>query len=175
VGRTGAAPGGAPQEGEALMAKRDRELTDAERDERRAHDRQRLKDACEQLLSSEGWQRWARARARNGLARHSVSNLCLILQANPDASFVAGFKAWLDLGYCVRKGEHAIWIFAPIPTRRRGSDPADDTDEQEPRVRFRAVPVFDTLSRDRRQRAQPCRSNPLSRRIRRLRRDRRRG
>jgi hypothetical protein len=43
-----------------------------------------------------------------------VSNLCLILLANPDASFVAGFKAWLELGYCVRKGEHAIWIFAPI-------------------------------------------------------------
>ena len=54
-------------------------------------------------------------------ARYSVSNLCLILLANPNASFVAGFKAWLELGYCVRKGEHAIWIFAPMPTRRRGA------------------------------------------------------
>jgi hypothetical protein len=27
----------------------------------------------EQLLSFEGWQRWVRARARNGLARYSVS------------------------------------------------------------------------------------------------------
>jgi len=53
-----------------------------------------------------------------------VSNLCLILLANPDASFVAGFKAWLELGYCVRRGEHAIWIFAPMATRRRHEDPA---------------------------------------------------
>lgn len=106
------------------MAKHHCRLTEAERDERRARDRERLKRACEQLLSSEGWQRWVRARARNGLARYSVSNLCLILLANPDASFVAGFKAWLELGYCVRKGEHAIWIFAPMPPRRRDDDPA---------------------------------------------------
>jgi len=128
------------------MAKHHRRLTEAERDERRARDRERLKQACEQLLSSDGWQRWVRARARNGLARYSVSNLCLILLANPHASFVAGFKAWLELGYGVRKGEHAIWIFAPMPTRRRDSDPAAETDEEQRRVLFRAVPVFDTLS-----------------------------
>lgn len=52
------------------------------------------------------------ARACNGLARYSVSNLCLIVLAKPEASFVAGFRAWLQLGYCVRKGEHAIRIFA---------------------------------------------------------------
>ena len=160
------------------MPKPGRRVTDAVRDERRAQDRERLKEACEQLLSSEGWQRWARARARNGLARHSVSNLCLILQANPDASFVAGFKASLALGYCVRCGEKALRIFAPCPPskaklkawRDAGADPAEM-----PRTFFRLTAVFDTLSRDRRQRAQPCRSNPLSRRIRRLRRDRRRG
>jgi hypothetical protein len=125
------------------MAKRNRRLTEAERDERRDRDRERLKEACEQLLSSEGWRCWVRARARNGLARYSVSNLCLILLANPHASFVAGFKAWLDLGYCVRKGEHAIWIFAPMPTRRRDRDSAAETDEEQRRVLFRAVPVFD--------------------------------
>src|SRR4051812_29843571 len=85
------------------MTKHHRRLTEAERDQRRARDRERLKQACERLLSSEGWHRWVRARARNGVARYSVSNLCLIVLANPDASFVAGFKAWLELGYCVRK------------------------------------------------------------------------
>src|SRR3954468_20411238 len=53
--------------------------------------------------------------------------------------------------------------------RDAGADPAE-----KPRTFFRLTAVFDTLSRDRRQRARPCRSNPLSRRIRRLRRDRRR-
>jgi len=130
------------------MAKHHRRLTEAERDERRARDRERLRHACEQLLSSEGWQRWVRARARNGLARYSVSNLCQILLVNPDASFVAGFKAWLELGYCVRKGEHAIWIFAPMPTRRRDPDPAAESDKEQRRVLFRAVPVFDRCQVD---------------------------
>jgi antirestriction protein ArdC len=30
---------------------------------------------------------------------------------------VAGFKAWLALGYCVRKGERAIRIIAPMPIK----------------------------------------------------------
>jgi hypothetical protein len=113
------------------MTKHHRRLTEAERDQRRARDRKRLKQACEQLLSSEGWHRWVRARARNGLARYFVSNLCLILLANPDASFVAGFKAWLELGYCVRKGEHASWILAPMPTHRRDRDATAESDEEQ--------------------------------------------
>ena len=43
-----------------------------DREERRAQDRERLKDAAEQLLSSEGWQRWVRVRAQGALARLSV-------------------------------------------------------------------------------------------------------
>jgi hypothetical protein len=99
-----------------------------------------MKPAAAQLLGSDGWQRWVRARARNGLARYSLANLCLILLAKPDASFVAGFKAWLQLGYCVRKGERAIRIFAPMPIRLR--DARDDEQDQR-RLLFRVVSVFD--------------------------------
>lgn len=49
-------------------------LSEQEREQRRARDRERLKDAAEQLLTSEGWQRWVRVRAQGGLAR-----LCLII------------------------------------------------------------------------------------------------
>jgi hypothetical protein len=45
-----------------------------------------------------------RAPARDGLSRYSVSDLCLILLAKPETSVVAGFKAWMELGYCVREG-----------------------------------------------------------------------
>ena len=123
------------------MTKSHRRLTDAERDERRAQDRERLLKACEQLLSSDGWQRWVRARTRNGLGRYSVSNLCLILLANPEASFVAGFKAWLELGYCVRKGERGIRIFAPIKLRKRDEQADEPTDDE--RVLFKSIAVFD--------------------------------
>jgi hypothetical protein len=118
-----------------------RRLTDAEREQRRAQDRERLKRAAEQLLTSEGWQRWVRVRSRNGLARYSLSNQLLIALACPEATFVAGFKAWLELGYCVKKGEKAIWILAPMPVRQR--DPATGEKTDETRVLFKAVSVFD--------------------------------
>ena len=103
-----------------------RRLSDQEREERRAEDRERLKEAAEQLLTSEGWQRWVRVRARGGLARLSLNNQLLVALAMPDATFVAGFKAWLALGYCVRKGETAIRIIAPMPIKDRDDDRSSD-------------------------------------------------
>src|SRR4051794_14070684 len=57
------------------MATNKRRLSEAERDQRRARDRQRLKDACEQLLSSEGWQRWVRPRPQRPRALLRVESL----------------------------------------------------------------------------------------------------
>ena len=102
-----------------MAAKTRRHLTDEQRAERRAQDRDRLEQAARQLLSSDGWQRWVRVRARNGLARYSLGNQLLIAMQAPDATFVAGFHAWKDLGRRVRKGEHGIRILAPMPLRER--------------------------------------------------------
>ena len=44
-------------------AYRRRRLGEAEREQRRGAERERVKEAAEQLLTSEGWQRWARARS----------------------------------------------------------------------------------------------------------------
>ena len=51
-----------------------RRLTHAEREARRRADRDRLDEAARALLSSEGWQRWLRVRATNGLGRYSLGN-----------------------------------------------------------------------------------------------------
>jgi hypothetical protein len=122
--------------------RRTRWLTDTEREKRREHDRQHLHQAAEQLLSSEGWQRWVRVRAKGGLARLSLNDQLLVALSCPDATFVAGFKAWLELGHCVRKGEKAIRIIAPIPIK-----PTDDQDTNEDgsrrRVLFKGVSVFE--------------------------------
>ena len=118
-----------------------RRLTDHERDQRREHDRERLKQAAEQLLSSDGWQRWVRVRAQGGLARLSLNNQLLVALSCPDATFVAGFKAWLALGYCVRKGEKAIRIVAPMPVKPRDPKPNDGEDQR--RILFKGVSVFD--------------------------------
>jgi hypothetical protein len=92
-----------------------RKLSEAERAERHQADRDRLEQAARALLSSEGWQRWVQVRSRNGLSRYSLGNQLLIAMQRPDASYVAvaGFRAFLELNRCVRKGERGIRILAP--------------------------------------------------------------
>ena len=120
--------------------------SDAERDARRQADRERLERAARALLDSEGWQRWVRVRATNGLARYSFGNQLLIALQKPDATFVAGFRAFLKLNRCVRKGEKSIRILAPMTVRRRGADDTNEDDDK--RTVFRAVPVFDVGQTD---------------------------
>jgi hypothetical protein len=131
----------------ASRRSRRRRLSDAEREQRREAHRRQLTEAVEALLSSEGWRRWVRARGRNGLARYSLNNQLMIALRCPQATYVCGFRAWIELGYCVRKGERAIRILAPMTVRLAADDPAarnvagDGEDDE--RVFFRAVPVFD--------------------------------
>jgi N-terminal domain of anti-restriction factor ArdC len=121
---------------------RDR-LSQAERQRRRAADRQRIEQAARALLTSEGWRRWVRVRAANGLRRYSFHNQLLVaLQTNGKATFVAGFRAWLELGYRVNRGEKAIRILAPM-TIKDGAVRSYGEDDDRTRIVFRAVSVFD--------------------------------
>lgn len=115
-------------------------LTEDARAQRRAADAERLKQAAQALLTTDGWQNWVTVRSRNGLARYSINNQLLIAMQAPHATYIAGFRAFLDLGRCVRKGETAIRILAPIVARKK-DEPKGDI-EKKP-IGFRAVPVFD--------------------------------
>ena len=123
------------------MRRQRRRLSEEERDRRRVQDRERLREAAEQLLSSEGWQRWVRARASNGLARYSLSNQLLVaLQSGGRARFVAGFRQWQRLGYQVTKGSQALRILAPVTVKERDRETGEETGET--RTFFRTVFVF---------------------------------
>ena len=123
---------------------RRRRPSEAERAERRAQERRLMAEAVEQLRSSEGWRRWLHVRRH--FHTYSLHNQLLIALQMPEATRVAGFAAWLRLGYAVRKGETGIYIWAPCrPSRKKmrewregGADPGT-----EPRVFFRMVAVFD--------------------------------
>jgi hypothetical protein len=106
--------------------------------ERREQARQRLEAACEELRSSEGWQRFAKARAL--LRGYSLSNTLLILAQRPGATTVASYRRWLDLGRQVRRGETALRIWAPSTRRERD---AETGDEGQTVRRWVLVPVFD--------------------------------
>jgi antirestriction protein ArdC len=124
------------------MARPKRRLTAEEREERRRRDRERLERATRELLSSEGWKRWLRARAT--FHSYSFHNTLLIAsQARAlgfEPTYVAGFKAWLRLDRVVRKGERALRILAPVSVQDRDAD-GEETGER--RVFFRTVFVFD--------------------------------
>lgn len=119
-----------------------RSLTDQERAQRRAQDRERLKQVAQQLLTSEGWARWVRVRAMFHL--YSAGNCMLIALQCHDRGIVpdrvAGFRAWLKLGRCVRRNEKALRILAPVTVKER-DEHGEETGER--RVFFETAFVFE--------------------------------
>jgi antirestriction protein ArdC len=100
--------------------------------------RERLAEAVEKLADSDHFAAWLRARA--AFHSYSFGNVCLIVSQRPDASQVAGYRAWQALGRQVMKGERSIKILAPCV--RKVED--KESGEQARRVvAFRAVNVFD--------------------------------
>lgn len=73
---------------------------------------------------------------------YSFGNCMLIAFQRPDATFVAGFHRWKELGRFVKKGEKGIMILAPM-VKRRKEETSSDSDEESSVMGFRAVYVFD--------------------------------
>jgi antirestriction protein ArdC len=71
----------------------------------------------------------------------------LIALQKPDASHVAGFRTWNELGRFVKKGEKGIMILAPI-VRRKAENSEDDEKESSRIAGFRAAYVFDVSQTD---------------------------
>jgi len=83
----------------------------------------------------------------------SFGNIMLIARQKPDATNVAGLRTWNSLGRFVKRGEKGIFILAPMIGKKRKAEEAtadsDSKGEGEARLYgFRAVYVFDRLSRD---------------------------
>jgi hypothetical protein len=123
-------------------------LTDEERDARRKADRDRIEHAARALLTTDGWQRWIMVRASNGLSRYSVGNqMILAIEAyrrGITPTYVAGFRAWLQLNRVPRKGE-GIRILAPVIVKDR-DEHGEETGGK--RVFFKAVTVWDVTGTD---------------------------
>jgi antirestriction protein ArdC len=106
-----------------------------------------LREGIATLTSSERWTRWLEAQSR--FHHYSFGNTLLILLQRPDATRVAGYRAWLQLRRQVRKGEKGIAIIAPIANRIRVED-----ENGEERVlagsahAFRVAHVFDIAQTD---------------------------
>jgi len=105
-----------------------------------------LEEAITAVVNGDTFRDWLELLSR--LHSYSWSNTFLIQMQRPDATMVAGYRRWQDLGRQVRKGERGIRILAPVARRVKVVEIDDDGNEVErtratKARRFRVVSVFD--------------------------------
>jgi hypothetical protein len=88
----------------------------ATREDRLAAIHTQLLEQVAKLTSSQQWRAMLTVAAR--FHSYSPNNVLLIAAQQPDATRVAGYRAWAQLGRQVRKGESGIAILAPVLRRR---------------------------------------------------------
>jgi hypothetical protein len=110
------------------------------------HDK--LTAKVEEIISTGDWEGWLKVAAK--FHAYSFNNVMLIVIQRPDATVVAGYRKWQELGRQVCKGEKAIKIFAPTARKRYVEDATApgvkfDKDGKAfiPYTGFVLVPVFD--------------------------------
>lgn len=107
-----------------------------------------------ELSDDESWERLLHTMTK--FPKYSFHNQLLIQVQRPDASRVAGFKRWGDVGRHVRKGERGITILAPRVVRGKVRDDGGNVelgDDGKPVVSSRVVgfttaTVFDVSQTD---------------------------
>src|SRR3990172_8522239 len=97
---------------------------------------EQLAQVVEKERASDEFQGYLDLMAR--FHKYSFGNCLLIGMAKPDATLVAGFSRWKQLGRTVKKGEKAIRIMAPCPVGVENKD--GDVEE---RMFFKTACVFD--------------------------------
>jgi len=97
-----------------------------------------LSEGIAALTTSERWTQYLDVQSR--FPRYSTNNVLLIQAQKPDATRVAGYRAWQALGHQVLAKESAIRVFAPMKYRT----PEATNDDVVTEIRgFKLVPVFD--------------------------------
>ena len=105
-----------------------------------------LEEGVAALRDSEEFRRYLDVAAR--FHSYSWGNQLLIGLQRPDASRVAGYRAWQGMGRQVLKGEKAIKILAPTFFRKACNCAGDCECRATEAVRFRSVSVFDIAQTD---------------------------
>ena len=123
-----------------------------------------LEELTQQLNAGKSDRLVAYLKAMSRFHAYSFGNVMLIASQRPDATRVAGFKAWKSFGRSVKKGERGIVIVAPMVLKgKQEADPngvpkgGKAADDDKPRVRFRGVHVFDVSQTEGEELPEPAR------------------
>ena len=102
-----------------------------------------LKEGVERLVDSHEFREYLTAMSK--FHRYSISNQMLILLQKPDATHVAGYVGWKDLGRWVIKDAKGIGILAPIfaPRPKPEEGEEDELAIAPSPIWFKVVYVFD--------------------------------
>lgn len=120
-------------------------------DEQKLEDlRTRLAEQVAAITSGEDWRRWLKQGTK--FHGYSFRNVVLIAMQAPDATRVAGYRKWQELGRQVRKGERGIVILAPL-TRKTAAE--GDVEAVSRVVGFTGASVFDLAQTDGEPLAEP--------------------
>ena len=88
---------------------------------------------------------------------YSFGNIMLIARQKPDATKVAGFRAWNSLGRFVKRGEKGIFILAPMIGKKRKEEetttdePTEESNGRAPLVRIPCRLCFRCLANGRKR------------------------
>ena len=106
-----------------------------------------VQSLIEQLEAGHSDALTAYLNAMSRFHNYSFGNILEIARQKPDATHVAGFWKWKELGRSVTKGEKGIRILAPIigVRRKKGEEAEKDITKQNKAVLvgFRSAYVFD--------------------------------
>jgi len=83
-----------------------------------------LEQGIETILTSDGYQEYLRVMAR--FHGYSFNNVALIMVQKSDATMVAGFNRWKELGRFVRKGEKGMKILVPHRVKVAETEEGED-------------------------------------------------
>lgn len=106
----------------------------------------KLAAEVEALRDSERWA--AYLRFMGSFHRYSFNNMLLIFTQRPDATRVAGYRAWQAKGRQVRRGEQSIRILAPCTVKVEMENVETGETEEATRLRFKPTSVFDMSQTD---------------------------
>lgn len=132
-----------------------REAADQARRETVEQLHEQLADGIANLDDKDAWQRWLGMTSKQH--RYSFNNVMLTMLQKPDATMIAGYRAWQAMGHQVRRGEKAIKILGPVTRKvelvdRATGEPIRDNDGRPQYVRqlvgVRPVSVFDASQVD---------------------------
>ncbi|MDD4987182.1 MAG: ArdC-like ssDNA-binding domain-containing protein [Dehalococcoidales bacterium] len=111
----------------------------------------RLKEGVNDIQDSDNFKQFLLTMSK--FHDYSIGNLILITIQKPEATRVAGFKTWKDLGRWVKKGERGIAILAPCFPPKENKLETEESKEEDAEIEvspiyFKVVHVFDVSQTD---------------------------